>query len=121
MLELIRGNKRTLQWHLTEDGEDLDNIADATKITFAIKRTQTEDDTPGADKVILTWENGQPQTTFKLDTPESGWVTVDLTSDHMDISPGEYYIALQLEWGTSAKLEFTTAEGRVTVLQDTIR
>ena len=121
MLELTRGNRARFKYRLKIDGEDVTNLADATRLVFAFK--EDRDDADDDAFIFVTYIKGDvpPSENIEIDTPDTGWVTVTLSSTNTTIQPGEYFFALQVEWAADDKLEFKYGDGKIKVEPDVIR
>lgn len=120
MISVIRGNRKTLKWGLKVDGEYLDTLASATKITFAVKEDKEDQNVDAS--IFIEWINGgDPEPRIILDSPEEGWVRVTLYPSDTSIGSGKYFYALQVEWADENKLEFIYGDGLLQVKSDVIR
>lgn len=121
MLKITRGNKVVLKWLLTADGETLDNLASATKIIYAMKKSKTDDNVPAVNKIVLEQTYPGTEDQIKRDDPAGGWVKVTLKPSDTDVDEDVYYHALQVEWAADDTLEFIYGDGQIRVKQDVIR
>jgi hypothetical protein len=119
MIEVLRGNRVILRYQLYTDGVRIQDLAAATRAVFAMKTNQEDLD---EDSVVYV-EKGMTGTgsAIEIDTPDIGSVRVVLDAPTMVIPAGRYHYALQVEWGSDNKLEFTYGDGIIQVNQDTVR
>ena len=125
MLKLRIGNRRIYDYKLKIDGDppgvgSSPSLADITAGEWMIKRDPKDANDQALVRVFFDLYT--PNDVFLLDTPEPGWVRIVVNSSKtVDVPPGKYYFALQLEWGIENKQEFVFSDGMIELCQDTIR
>lgn len=120
-MELTVGNYTELIFGPLQDqtGAIFDDLASAENIIFVLKQNATDTNENAA--VSADKNSG-----ITIDSPSTGYIKVVLDSDIMDLDPGKYYIAVQVNMSATRKEEIKLYEnGRrcttVNVVQDVIR
>ena len=75
-----------------KDGALLTNLATTASIKFQVKKNKTDAST----KIAKTKGAG-----IEVNTPSAGYLRITLTSTDTAIDVGDYYMALELQWGSS--------------------
>lgn len=96
---IVRGNKAILRLKLSTDGEPVQNLAYALGARFVAIKRRT--DTIAVDKQLVD---------MVVDDPETGTISIPLTSQETDIAEGTYDIAVQVQWGADDLLEWNFVE-----------
>jgi hypothetical protein len=102
-------------------GAIIQNLSAATAIKFMVKANETDVDLSA--KISKTLGAG-----IVIDTPAIGNIKVSLTAANTTLAAGIYFMALQIEWGTTIQ-EVTIREtlddintiNTVNIVQDIIR
>jgi len=88
------GNSVDLLFSIKDSsGVAVQNLSEATAIKFMVKVNQTDTDLEA--KISKTLIDG-----ITIDTPAVGNIKVILTALNTMLTPGKYYVALQIEWAT---------------------
>lgn len=93
---IVRRNRANLQIHLMVDGESVANLAAAIAVRFV---ALNEAGGIALDKDLASG--------ITVDDPDTGYLTVALTSADTDLVPGQYNVAVQVTWGALDSLEWT--------------
>jgi hypothetical protein len=96
---IVRGNMAVLRLRLRADGQVLDNLAFAIGARFVAVKRRTG--IVGLDRNLAQ---------MRMDDPETGTISVPLSSVETDIDEGEYDIAIQITWGAGDVLEWNFVE-----------
>jgi hypothetical protein len=119
-MRLKKGNAITLKI-LTkdDDGNLITNLADATAISFMLKRNNT--DSNASAMVNKDLDDG-----ITVDDPSSGYIRIALTSVDTGIDIGTYKMGLQITYSATNIQEINIIEGnktidRLQIVQDVIR
>lgn len=129
MLKLLIGNRRIYDYELRIDGDLLgsgdavDNALESiTAGTWVVKEKPTDANEDALVRVTYDVMVPVNSPNFLLNTPDSGWVRVIVPSSGTSgVTPGRYYMALQLEWGSDNKQEFIFDDGMIELCQDIVR
>ncbi|MCP4481440.1 MAG: hypothetical protein GY817_01240 [bacterium] len=122
-LNLLKGNTETLKLLIQdENGNALTTLGTATAVRFVFK-----EDPESADQasVLLKTLTTDPSP-ITIDDPSQGYIKIPLTKDEMDITPGEYFVGIQIEWDNEhrelKKILINGAEiEKVRIVQDIVR
>ena len=89
---ILKGNTAVQDIPVTDQNGDLvQDLADAEEIKFEIKLDKTKD-----ALVTKTKDDG-----IEVNKPETGYLRLTLTPDDTDLSPKRYVFALQITWSAS--------------------
>lgn len=85
-----------------KDGVIVDNLVAVTGVKFVVK----EDKKSATEKILLETGSG-----IAVDTPSTGYVQITLSPTDTDLSPGEYYMGLQITWSSDLIYEVILKAG----------
>lgn len=102
-----------------ETGATINYLASAENVIFVLKKNAT-DTNEDADVYV------DPTSGMTVNSPSIGYIKVVLNSDDMVITPGKYFIAVQVNVSNTQKIEVDLYENgqlynTVNVIQDIIR
>lgn len=85
-----------------KDGVTVTNLADASEIKFEVKKNEQS----STAEISLTEGAG-----IVVNSPSSGYLKITLSPTNTDISPGDYYMGLQITWSASLVYEINLKAG----------
>jgi len=85
-----------------KDGTAITNMGDVTEIKFVVKKNEQST----TELISLTEGSG-----IEVDTPSTGYARITLSPTNTDLSPGDYYMGLQLTWSASLVYEVILKAG----------
>jgi len=110
-----KGNSVVLTIAVRDGNKELlDNLTSATSILFMVKQNKTDPDS----SAIISKSVGNGIT---INDPSLGYVSIVLNPTDTDQNTGDYYMALQLEWGAELHYEIDLSDETFTINQDIIR
>ena len=96
---IVRGNRAILRINLLADNQPVSDLASAIGARFVALRRH--DRTIEIDKAL---------TDMSVDDPQTGTVSITLSSTETDIEAGTFDIAIQFTWGAGDVLEWNFPE-----------